>query len=55
MRTLLADLRYAWHRARRQPGVALAVILLLALGMGGVTAVFNPIGGKRPARHRRFF
>ena len=43
MRTLLADLRYAWHRARRQPGVALAVILLLALGMGGVTAVFNPI------------
>ena len=43
MRIFLTDLQYAWHRARRQPGVTLSIILLLALGMGGVTAVFNPL------------
>jgi len=43
MRILLADLRYAWRRARRQPGVTLSVVLLLALGMGSITTVFNPI------------
>jgi len=43
MQFLLADLRYAWHRALHQPGVTLSIITLLALGMGGVTAVFNPI------------
>jgi len=43
MRIILADLRYTWRRACRQPGVTLSIILLLALGMGGVTAVFNPI------------
>ena len=43
MRILLADLLYAWRRARRQPGVTLSIILLLALGMGGITTVFNPI------------
>jgi len=43
MRVFLADLQYAWRRALRQPGVTLSIILLLALGMGGVTAVFNPI------------
>ena len=43
MRILLADLRYAWRRARQQPGVTLSIVLLLALGMGGVTTVFDPI------------
>jgi len=43
MRILLADIRYAWRRARRYPGVSLSIIVLLALGMGGITAVFNPI------------
>ena len=37
------DLRFAWRNARRRPGVALSIIALLALGTGGVTAVFNPI------------
>ena len=43
MRVLWTDLRYAWRRALRQPGVTLAIIALLALGTGGVTAVFTPI------------
>ena len=40
---LLTDLRYAWRVARRSPGVTLAIIAMLALGTGGVTAIFNPI------------
>jgi len=43
MQTLLADLRQVWRRALRHPGVTLSIIALLALGTGGVTAVFNPI------------
>ena len=43
MKILLSDFRYAWRRARRQPMATLSIILLLALGMGGLTAVFNPI------------
>ena len=43
MNFILADLRYAWRAARRSPGVTLAIIAMLALGSGGVTAVFNPI------------
>jgi hypothetical protein len=40
---LLADLRYAWREALRSPGVTIAIIIMLALGTGGVTAIFNPI------------
>ena len=43
MNFLWADLLYAWRTARRSPGVTLAIIAMLALGTGGVTAVFNPI------------
>ncbi|MDR0310700.1 MAG: ABC transporter permease, partial [Acidobacteriota bacterium] len=43
MKFLWADFRYAWRAARRSPGVTLAIIAMLALGTGGVTAVFNPI------------
>lgn len=43
MQIIPADLRYAWRRARRQPGITLSIIVLLALGMGGITTVFNPI------------
>ena len=37
------DIRYAWRTARRSPGVALAIVVMLALGTGGVTAVFYPV------------
>ena len=43
MHIYFSDLRYAWRRALRQPSVTLSIIALLALGMGGVTAVFNPV------------
>jgi len=43
MPTSLTDLCYTWRRALRQPGITLSIIALLALGTGGVTAVFNPI------------
>ena len=43
MRNFLTDLRYSWRAARRSPGVTLAIIAMLALGTGGVTAVFNPV------------
>jgi len=43
MKFLWMDLRYAWRAARRSPGVTISIIVMLALGTGGVTAVFNPI------------
>ena len=43
MRVILTDFRYAWRMAKRSPGATLAIIAMLALGTGGVTAVFNPV------------
>ena len=43
MQIILTDVQHVWRRARHQPGATLAIILLLALGMGGITTVFNPI------------
>ena len=43
MNFLWADLVYALRSARHSPGVTLAIIAMLAIGTGGVTAVFNPI------------
>ena len=43
MSVIWADLRYAWRAAMRFPGVTLTIIAMLALGTGGVMAIFNPI------------
>ena len=43
MQFFFSYLRYGCRRALRQPGVTLSIIALLALGTGGVTAIFNPI------------
>ena len=43
MNSVWIDLQCAWQTARRSPGVTLAIIAMLALGTGGVSAVFNPV------------
>jgi putative ABC transport system permease protein len=46
MENLLHDLRYALRQLRKAPGFACAAIVILALGIGGTSAIFstlNPI------------
>src|SRR5579871_6640678 len=46
MNSLLQDFRYAWRQLRKSPGFACTAISILALGIGGTTAIFstlNPI------------
>lgn len=46
METLVNDLRYGVRQLRKAPGFACTAILILALGIGGTTAIFstlNPI------------
>src|SRR5579862_435003 len=46
METAFQDLRYAFRQLRKSPGFACTAIVILALGIGGVTAIFsalNPI------------
>ena len=58
MRTLLQNLRYASRQLRKAPAFALTAVLTLAIGIGGVTAVFSvvqavilrPLPFKDPAR-----
>src|SRR5688500_14230715 len=41
MNALAEDLRYALRRIRREPGFAIFATLIVALGVGAVTAVFS--------------
>ena len=46
METIFSDFRYAFRQLRKAPGFACASVLILALGIGGTTAIFsalNPI------------
>jgi putative ABC transport system permease protein len=40
MSPLLYNLRYAWRQTRNAPGVAITILLMLALGVGVNTAIF---------------
>lgn len=40
-----ADLRFGWRQVRRNPGIALAAVLTLAIGIGATTAIFSVVYG----------
>jgi predicted permease len=45
MQTLAQDLRFAFRRLTKTPGVSLTVVLTLGLGIGATTAMFSLIEG----------
>jgi hypothetical protein len=63
MRTLFADLRYAFRVMSRTPSFAVAVVSVLALGIGANTAIFSivnavllrPLPFEEPERLVRIF
>ena len=63
MRTLFADLRYAFRMMSRTPSFAVAVVSVLALGIGAHTAIFSivntvllrPLPFEEPERLVRIF
>jgi putative ABC transport system permease protein len=63
MRTLFADLRYAFRVMSRTPSFAVAVVSVLALGIGANTAIFSivnavllrPLPFEEPERLMRIF
>jgi predicted permease len=45
MYALAQDLRFAFRQLRKSPGSSLAVVVMLALGMGATTAIFSLVEG----------
>ena len=40
-----ADIRFGWRQLRRRPGLAIAAVLTLAIGIGATTAIFSVVYG----------
>ena len=43
MQTVFQDIRYALRQLRRTPGFACTAVVILALGIGGTTAIFSTL------------
>jgi putative ABC transport system permease protein len=43
MPSIFQDIRYAWRQMRKAPGFACTAIVILAIGIGGTTAIFSAL------------